>query len=67
MAAGLSSWRKCPPGRMTWASLRAPGTRAFVVNLSAHRRTVVLTGAVSATIDANPSSLSVIDLPGRPS
>ncbi|MBU6312427.1 MAG: hypothetical protein KGN38_07830, partial [Actinomycetales bacterium] len=41
-------------------------TRAVVVNLSPHRRTVVLTGAVSATIEADPSTLSVIDLPGRP-
>ncbi len=41
-------------------------TRAFVVNLSAHRHTVVLTGAMSATIEADPSSLHVIDLPGRP-
>jgi len=41
-------------------------TRAFVVNLSPHRRTVVLAGTVSATIEADPSTLSVIDLPGRP-
>ena len=41
-------------------------TRAFVVNLSPSPRTVVLSGAVSATIEADPSTLRVIDLPGRP-
>ncbi|MFM7212878.1 MAG: hypothetical protein ACKOYQ_12950, partial [Actinomycetota bacterium] len=43
----------------------APCPRAFVANLSAEAQTVVLEGAISATIEADPMSLSVIDLPGR--
>lgn len=43
------------------------GTIAFVVNLSAQSQTVVLTGAASATIEADPLSLTAVDLSGRPS
>jgi len=43
----------------------APGPRAFVANLSAQAQTILLEGAISATIEADPMSLSVIDLPGR--
>lgn len=41
------------------------GMRVFIANLSADAQTVVLEGAISATIEADPMSLSVIDLPRR--